>query len=377
MNASLLPSQLAWLVPAAALAIGTAFGAIGQATRFCTMGALTDLFTFGDATRLRMWLAAILVALFATQIASATGYIDLSNSVYTGTHVLWVSSIVGGYLFGFGMVLASGCASKCLIRAGSGNVKAVIVLLVMGIFALMTLRGVLAEVRVALFDRWAVELSGTQDLPSLLARLTAQSTTAMRLITAGALGAVIAAYLIVDRSFALSTSMLGGLAIGALVFLGWIVTARLGFMPEHPDSLEPAWIATNSRRPESLSFVTPVAYGINLMTLWSDRNTTVTFGIAAVCGVVLGATLSALWRKEFRWEGFANVEDTANHLAGAALMGFGGVAALGCTIGQGITGLSTIAIGSFLAVAGIVTGTWSGLRYQSWRIDSIVARSAA
>ena len=152
--------------------------------------------------------------------------------------------------------------------------------------------------------------------------------------------------------------------------LGWAITAHFGYLPEHPDTLEPAWIATNSRRPESLSFVTPVAYAINLFTLWSDRNTTLTFGIAAAAGVIVGAFVAARMRKEFRWETFAGVEDTANHMVGATLMGFGGVTALGCTIGQGVSGLSTLAVGSFLAVAGIVGGAFSALRYQTWRIET-------
>lgn len=375
MNTPLLPSQLAWLVPLAALAIGIAFGAIAQATRFCTMGALSDLFSFGDATRLRMWLAAIAVALVSTQLAIVTGTFDLTAAVYAGPRVLWASTLVGGSLFGFGMVLASGCASKCLIRTGGGSIKAMIVLSVMGIFALMTLRGVLAEVRVALLDRWFIDLSGTQDVPALIARALNGPMIDTRWVVVGIVVFGLASYVGRDRSFVTSRAMLGALAIGALVFLGWLVTAHLGYLPEHPDTLEPAWIATNSRRPESLSFVTPVAYGINLMTLWSDRNTTVTFGIATAGGVLMGAMASALIRKEFRWETFTDLEDTANHLAGAALMGFGGVTALGCTIGQGISGLSTLSLGSFLAVTGIVAGAWCALRYQTWRIENSLAIS--
>ena len=369
MNASSSPSQLAILVPAMAFAVGIAFGAIGQATRFCTMGALSDLFAFGDATRLRMWITAIAIAMLATQVAIVSGIFDLSASVYADPRVLWASTLVGGTLFGFGMVLASGCASKALIRTGSGNIKALVVLIVMGVVALMTLRGVLAEVRVALLDHWSIELAGTQDLPSWLARAFGGSSTTMRIALGGLVPLALAIYIVRDRAFVRSSAFLGGLSVGVLVMLGWVITAHFGYLPEHPDTLEPTWIATNSRRPESLSFVTPVAYAINLFTLWSDRNTTVTFGIAAAAGVIVGAFVAARMRKEFRWETFAGVEDTANHLVGATLMGFGGVTALGCTIGQGVSGLSTLAAGSFLAVAGIVGGAFSALRYQTWRIE--------
>ncbi len=370
MNLSFPPSQLAILVPVMAFAIGIAFGAIGQATRFCTMGALADMFAFGDATRLRMWLTAIAIAMLATQGAIVSGVFDLSTSIYTDPRVLWASTIVGGTLFGFGMVLASGCASKALIRTGAGNIKALVVLIVMGVVALMALRGVLAEVRVALLDRWSIELAGTQDLPSWLARAFGGSLTTVRIALGALVPLALAIYIARDRAFVRSSAFLGGLSIGVLVMLGWVITAWFGYLPEHPDTLERAWIATNSRRPESLSFVTPVAYTVNLLTLWSDRNTTVTFGIAAAVGVIVGSFFAARMRREFCWETFANVEDTVNHLAGATLMGFGGVTALGCTIGQGISGLSTLAVGSFLAVAGIVAGAIAALRYQMWRIGN-------
>lgn len=370
MNAPFSLSQLAMLVPALAFAVGIAFGAIAQSTRFCTMGALSDLFCFGDATRLRMWLTAIAVAMLATQAAIVGGIIDVSASAYVGARVLWASYGAGGALFGFGMVLASGCASKALIRTGTGNIRALLVLIVMGIVALMSLRGVLAEVRVALLDRWFIELAGTQDLPSWVARVSGAPPAATRIAFGAMVPMALAIYIARDPSFVRSRAFPGGLAIGLLVALGWIITAHLGFLPEHPDTLEPTFLATNSRRPESLSFVTPVGYAINLLTLWSDRNTTVTFGIGAAAGVIVGALVAALMRKEFRWETFAGVEDTANHLVGAALMGFGGVTALGCTIGQGISGLSTLAAGSFLAVAGIVGGAFAALRYQAWRIEA-------
>lgn len=375
MTASFSLSQLATLVPATAFVVGIAFGAIGQSTRFCTMGALSDLFCFGDATRLRMWLTAIAIAMLATQAAIVGGLIDLSASIYTGPRLLWAATAVGGVLFGFGMVLASGCPSRALIRTGGGNIRALVVLVVMGVVALITLRGLLAEVRVSLLDRWFVELAGTQDFPSWAARAFGASPVATRIAFGVVIPLALAIYVGRDRSFVRSRAFIGGLAIGVLVALGWLITAYLGYLPEHPDSLEPAWIATNSRRPESLSFVTPVGHTLNLLMLWSDRNSTVTFGIAAAAGVVVGALAAALIRKEFRWESFAGVEDTANHLVGAVLMGFGGVTALGCTIGQGISGLSTLAAGSFLAVAGIVAGAFAALRYQSWRIDAIDRRA--
>jgi uncharacterized membrane protein YedE/YeeE len=140
-------------------------------------------------------------------------------------------------------------------------------------------------------------------------------------------------------------------------------------LAEHPQTLEEVFLATNSRRMESLTFVAPVAYTMDWLILFSDRSKVLTLGIVSTLGVVLGSALMALTTKTFRWEGFAGTQDTANHLVGAALMGIGGVTALGCTVGQGLSGLSTLALGSFIALAGLMAGAVAGLRFQAWRLD--------
>ena len=154
--------------------------------------------------------------------------------------------------------------------------------------------------------------------------------------------------------------------IGALVVAGWYVSGHLGF-GENPATLEDGYFATNSRTLESFSFVGPLAYGLELLMLWTDKSLHLTFGIASVLGVVLGSAAYALAARQFRWEGFASLADLRNQLVGAVLMGFGGVTALGCTIGQGISGLSTLAIGSFIALAGIIAGSVGTLKYTLWR----------
>jgi uncharacterized membrane protein YedE/YeeE len=148
---------------------------------------------------------------------------------------------------------------------------------------------------------------------------------------------------------------------------GWYVTGHLGFA-ENADTLEETFFATNSHTLESLSFVSPVAFTLELLMLWSDKSLTVTFGVAAVVGVVLGSFAYAIASRTFRWEGLAGAEDTANHVVGGILMGFGGVTAVGCTIGQGITGFSTLALGSILTFAAIVAGSALTMKYQYWRI---------
>jgi uncharacterized protein len=155
--------------------------------------------------------------------------------------------------------------------------------------------------------------------------------------------------------------------IGAVIVAGWYVTGHVGHLAEDPRTLEEAYLGTNSGRPESYSFVAPVAYTLELLLLWSDQSRIVSFGIAGVIGMVVGAAAVALATRTFRWEGFASIEDLVNHLVGGVLMGFGGVTALGCTIGQGLTGISTLALGSLIAFAAIITGCIAAVRYQYWR----------
>jgi hypothetical protein len=185
------------------------------------------------------------------------------------------------------------------------------------------------------------------------------------LVVAGAL----LVFVFKDREFRTSFDhILGGTVVGLVVVGGWYVTGHLGF-GENPETLEDTFFGTNSRTIESLSFVAPVGYALELLMLWSDKSLTVTFGIATVAGIVLGSFAYAVASRTFRWEGFAGAEDTASHVVGGILMGFGGVTALGCTIGQGLTGFSTLAVGSILAFASIVAGSALTMKWQYWRIS--------
>jgi hypothetical protein len=182
-----------------------------------------------------------------------------------------------------------------------------------------------------------------------------------------AIAAAVATFALSAREFPESRAMIaGGLVIGAVIGGGRYVTGHLGHLAEDPRTLEEAFVATNSGRPQSYSFVAPVAYTRELL-LWSDQSRIVISGIAGVLGMAAGSAAMALSTGRFRWEGFASVEDLVNHIAGGVLMGLGGVAALGCTVGQGLTGISTLAIGSFIALAAVVGGCIAALKYQYWR----------
>jgi len=314
-----------------------------------------------------MALASVGVAIIGVAWLKWSGMVDMSKSFYVAPKLIWLSHIVGGLTFGFGMTLASGCGSKTLLRVGAGSLRALVTLLVMGVFAWFTLRGILAVFRVATLDAVAVTLPTTQDIPSLLG-LSGVAAAAF----AAVVGAALVAFALAGREFrADKWNWLGGLVVGLMVVAGWYVSGRIGFVAEHPETLEAAWVSTNSGRPESLTFTAPPAYLLELLGFWSDKSKFVTFGIASVLGVIAGACVMALATKTFRWEGFASTEDLANHLAGAALMGFGGVLALGCTVGQGLSGMSTLAVGSLLTLIAIVIGCRLALRYQLWRLDQI------
>ena len=361
-------AALSRIVLAATFALAFVFGAIVQRTGFCTMGGLADVVSYGDGTRLRQWLLAMAVAIFGTTLLDVAGIIDVGRSFYTTPRFTPVAYAAGGVLFGFGMVLAGGCASKSLVRAGGGSLKSLVALLVLAVVAYMTLRGALALVRVGLIERLAVTLPTRQDLPSLLAHTDA-ARAAWRLGLGLTTSALLAVFALRERSFRTFDNLLAGAGIGAIVVAVWFISGYVGHVAEHPQTLEEAFLRTNSHQMESLSFVAPVAWTLDYLLFTSDASKELTIGIVAVVGILLGSTASALARGQFRWEGFRDAEDSGNHLVGGALMGFGGVTALGCTIGQGLSGISTMAAGSFIALAGIVVGGVLGVRYQGWRVE--------
>jgi len=350
-------------------ALAFAFGAVAQRTRFCTMGAVADLVNFGDSTRMRQWLLAIAVAIVGTQWLAGTGRIDMGASFHTGPQVLFGSSLLGGVLFGFGMVLAGGCSSRTLVRIGAGSLKSLVVFVVLGVAAYISLRGALAVLRVSSIEPLHIALAGRQDLPALLARATGASLATVHLAAGLAIGGLLAAIALASREFRTMQNVLTGLAIGGIVVGVWYVSGHLGHVDEHPRTLEEAFIGTYSGRMESLTYIAPIAHTLDWLMFYSDRSNVLTLGVAAVFGITIGSAAVALATGEFRWEGFRDTEDTANHIVGAVLMGFGGVTALGCTVGQGLTGASTLSLGSLLAVPSIVAGAVAALKYQQWRVE--------
>jgi uncharacterized membrane protein YedE/YeeE len=366
-DVSFLTTQVLW----SAFGLSLVFGAVAQRTHFCTMGAVADIVNIGDWGRMRMWTMAVGVAMLGFNGMVGLGWVEAGHSIYAGPRWTWLSNVLGGVLFGFGMVLASGCGSKTLVRIGGGSLKAIVVFCVMGLAAYATMRGLFSVWRVETVDTVAVTLPVGQDLPSMLAHLTGIPTRTLALWLGVAIGSAIVVLSLRAGDGRRAEVTLAGLGIGGAVAGVWWVSGQLGHLAEHPVTLEEAFLATNSRRMESLTFVAPMAYVIDWLILYSDRTKMLTLAVVTPLGVVLGSAAVALWQRTFRWEGFAGTEDTALHLIGAALMGVGGVTAMGCTIGQGVSGVSTLALGSFLAWAGIVAGAWAALRLQVWRLERV------
>jgi uncharacterized membrane protein YedE/YeeE len=361
MDASVVIKTIVWW----GFGFGIIFGFVANKTNFCTMGAISDVVNMGHWGRMRAWLLAIAVAMIGTNVLAYYGYLDLSKTIYTGSSFPWLAYIVGGLCFGIGMTLASGCANRTLVRVGGGNLRSVVVFIYLGFAALVTLRGILGEFRVKVLQAPAVtsQFNHGQTLSALLSGTGVPSKT-LQLVLAAVIGLAILIFVFKDKNFRKSLdNNLAGLVVGLLIIGGWYLTGHLGF-GENPDTLEMTYLGTNSHLAESMSFVAPTAYTLEYWAYWTDASNIVTFGVATIFGVGIGSFLYALVTKSFRWEAFSSAQDMFYHMIGGTLMGFGGVTAMGCTIGQGITGVSTLSLGSFLALASIIAGSAITMKIQ-------------
>lgn len=343
-------------------------GFVAAKTNFCTMGAISDVVNMEHWGRMRMWMLAVAVAMAGTNLLSCLDLIDLGKSIYQRPVLPWLSLLLGGTLFGIGMTIAGGCANKNLLRLGGGSVRSLVVLVFLAISAYMTLKGLFGQWRSSFLDPVAIDLSGFgmqgQGLGDVLAKLSGMAPKTALLAATGIFVIGLLIFVFKDQRFRASgEQIIGGTIIGLLVTGGWYLSGHIGFA-ENPDTLEMTYFGTNSRTMESLSFVAPTAYSLELLMLWTDKSLRMTFGITTILGVVLGSLLHAITSRQFHWEGFASFEDLRNQLAGGVLMGFGGVLSMGCTVGQGLTGVSTLALGSFIAVAGIVAGSVATMKWQ-------------
>tara|TARA_A100001011_G_scaffold120289_1_gene126954 strand:- start:4769 stop:5872 length:1104 start_codon:yes stop_codon:yes gene_type:complete len=342
------------IVASIGFTLGIIFGATAQSTNFCTMGAISDIIFIGNWNRFRAWVLSISVALFLSQILHFNSVINLNNSIYLSPSFSWAGAIIGGLMFGFGMTLTGGCGNKILVRIGAGSLKSLIVFIFLGLFAYMTLRGLLGPVRQEFELLTIVDLkqSGlkSQSIPEFLGMILNITEKSLEMVIASIIASLLFIFCIISRSFRSSYKDLSsGLIIGILIALGWFTTGVLG-----NDEFEPIPLS-------SFTFVAPIGEAIQYLMTFTGS--TIDFGVASVGGVLFGSFIMAKIRGEFRIESFTTQEDLINHIFGAALMGIGGVLALGCTIGQGISGLSTLAASSFIAFFSIIIGCRIALKY--------------
>lgn len=360
MKEVIISNPGAWL-SIGGLLIGMAFGAIVFRTNFCTMGSISDIMSFGDYRRFRAWILAAATAMVGAQALDAWGVVALNKSMYLGTSLNWVGNILGGLMFGYGMVFAGGCASRNLARVGSGDLRSLLTLLVMGIVAYMAMGGILGPARAWLEQSTSINLQSLKLGSQGLATILGLGGVNGNLIVTGIIGLAALAYCFRDAAFRGSAvHIASGIGIGLCVVAGWALTG-LAF-----DDL-----ADRPVSPISLTYVRPTADTIE----WLQRFTASrvpNFGVTTVIGAVLGAFIAAKAMGRFRVATFTDVGDTRRNLYGAVLMGIGGVLALGCTVGQAITGVSTLALGSFLTFAGIVAGGIVGMK----RMEAILMAEA-
>jgi len=387
----------------ATFALAIVMGAVVNKTNFCTMGAVSDWVNMGDKGRLRAWFFAIAVALLGVTALEYLGVLnaDLAFPPYRGGTLVWAENILGGFLFGIGMTYGSGCGNKTLIRVGAGNIKSIMVFLLIAVIAYyMTnpLPGSDQTLMSVLFLDWIRPLAitlegGSQDLGTLLAG--SENAADARLWIGIVLGVLVLAFVFKSADFRSSLdNILGGLVVGLVVVAAWYVTAdiKLGYesdfdgevkvsMREYLDPTTSQWDMSEAVRadwttskpdmssgsPQSLTFINPSGQTLGYAMAGFDR-VKLTFGVALVVGVVLGSFLWSILTRSFRIEWFASIGDFFNHLVGGILMGFGGVLALGCTIGQGVTGVSTLALGSIISLTFIIFGSALTMKIQYYKL---------
>jgi uncharacterized protein len=335
------------------LLIGVLFGWAVYRTNYCAMGSLSDIHNFGDYRRFRAWVLAAATALVGATLLEAAGVVDLARSMYLAPTFNWVGHIGGGLIFGIGMVFAGGCPSRNLARAGGGDLRALMTLTVMGLVAFMTIAGVLAPARAALEGATSIALAGapTQGLGDLAGVYTGMGRGWSKPVAAALVAAAALAYCFADAKFRRSPlHILSGVSVGLTVVAGWALTG-----------LAYDEMAARPTPPISLTYIRPVGDTLQWLALYTATPMP-GFGVASVFGALLGAFGAAIAMGRFRLATFADTGDTLRNLLGAALMGVGGVMALGCTVGQAVTGVSTLALGSLVTFAAIVAGGFLGLR---------------
>ncbi len=354
--------------------IAAVMGAIANKTNFCTMGAVSDWVNMGDTGRLRSWMLAVAVALIGVVGIEYLGIANVDSSLppYRSEGFSWLRYIIGGATFGIGMTLASGCGNKTLIRIGGGNIKSIVVLFIAGMFAYFMTKTSFYEV---LFHPWVsattISLASSdipaQDLGALASSITGSEVEQSRTLIGSILALIMLVVIFKSADFRKSVdNILGGTVIGLAVIAGWYFTA--GPMGEvWKETAEFMDVIPVGVASQSYTFINPM--GETFFYAMSPTDTSlISFGVAALAGVIVGSFIYSIITGSFRIEWFSSVQDATQHIIGAVLMGIGGVLAMGCTIGQGVTGVSTLSLGSFMVLISIIFGSALTMKIQYYKL---------
>ena len=388
---SFLSAQSFFLWSTFALAL--ILGFVVNKTNFCTMGAVSDLVNIGDSGRLRAWILAATVALIGVLVLEMLGRVNLSSTLppYRGSEFQWGRYILGGFLFGIGMTFASGCGNKTLIRIGGGNIKSIFVFAVIAVIAYYMVdpfKELPSTWYQSYFSPWlgkaSVSLSTPQDLGSIVGHWFGVSALTMRLVLGVVIAAISLRFIFKSSDFRKSSdNILAGIVVGLVVLLAWYFTSNIGVksgdssismtqfygewdMNMDSEAGKPKNGSTNLQ-PQSFTFISPIGQMFGYAGS-GFANAFLTFGVVSVLGVILGSFLWSVVTRSFRIEWFNSFKDFYMHMIGAVLMGFGGVLGLGCTVGQAITGVSTLALGSFLVFISIVFGSALTMKIQYYQM---------
>ena len=345
-------------------------------TNFCTMGAVSDWVNLRDFGRLGAWMLAIVVTMLSVSILEVSSVFELDGSrpPYRSPTFAWLRYLLGGLMFGVGMTLAGGCVSKNLVRFGGGNLKSFVTLNFAAIFAYLMTKTVFFEIA---FYNWihplSIDLSPlniqTQDIGSIMAALIPSVDAGVfHVVTAIVVSVLVVWFILKTRGIRNNLANISaGLIIGGAVTVGWYLTAG-------PAGIEWAEAAEFVDMPpvgvgvQSFTFVNPLGEFISLFLDLGNISILVTAGMLAAVGLVAGSFADSLVSRQFRLSWFASFGDFVTNAIGGILMGIGGVLALGCTIGQGISGLSTLAVGSLIVLVAIIVSSAVTLKVQYYRL---------
>lgn len=355
-----MTSYLSWV-----LALSIVFGLAAQFSRFCLLGGLSSYQQSRDGRRLAVYLAAIGVAILATTLIQSVSGLDLDHTrpAYRSPDFAWGRYLIGGFVFGVGMVLARGCPVRSLVKVTQGNLQALLAVIVMALAAYAMTRTTLYATA---FLPWIGYLSTNlttfgiqhQDLASILGGGRGLYLTL-------ALGISALLLFVSWRWLPLRGNWLGWLgaiSIGIVIGLAfWVSGGTLGQAAS--DAAEMMNNPQQGLGLQSFTFSAPmgdVVYYLQRPTTFAA----ITFGVVAVAGLLLGSLISTLARREFKLSLPTSWQEWARTMIGALMVGGGSVLAMGCTVGHGLSGISTLALGSFLALGAIMAGTWVALRIE-------------